>query len=125
MIDERRLYQLVGEKVRNLREAKQGTRGRMTQSELAALVGLERTSITNIELGNQKVPLHVLYRIAESLKAPISDVLPSISQTAVSDDNLRYEDVEFGDSTVKATPLVKLAVEALLNRGKDNVTITR
>jgi transcriptional regulator with XRE-family HTH domain len=118
MIDDRRLYQAVGEKVRNLREAQQGVKGHMTQGELAALVGLERTSITNIERGNQKVPLHVLFRIAEVLKAPITEVLPSVGQVSLNKEEQIYEDVEFGDSTVKATPLVKQAVEALLNLGK-------
>lgn len=41
--------------------------GRMTQAELAALVDLERTSITNIEKGAQKLSLHVLYKICDVL----------------------------------------------------------
>ena len=52
----------------------------MSQAQLAAVVGLERTSITNIERGNQKFPLHVLYRICSALNADIEDVLPSLSE---------------------------------------------
>jgi transcriptional regulator with XRE-family HTH domain len=79
MIDEDRLYAAIGRELRKLREAKQGATGRLTQGELASLVGLERTSITNIESGNQKVPLHVLYRLCEELGAPVQQVLPPIA----------------------------------------------
>jgi transcriptional regulator with XRE-family HTH domain len=79
MIDEARLYAAIGTELRKLREAKRGASGRLTQSELANLVGLERTSITNIESGNQKVPLHVLYRLCEELGVHVQQVLPEIS----------------------------------------------
>lgn len=118
MINEHRLYQAIGEKVRKLREAQSGARGKMTQAELAELVGLERTSITNLERGNQKVPLHALYRICETLKAPVFDALPSVAEVQVPRDDLPLEDLSLRSETVKATPLVKLAVEALLNTGK-------
>jgi transcriptional regulator with XRE-family HTH domain len=80
MIDEVQLYAAIGRELRKLREAKQGASGRFTQGELAGLVGLERTSITNIESGAQKVPLHVLYRLCEELGVQIADVLPNIAE---------------------------------------------
>lgn len=73
MISEERLYQLVGERLRKLR-----TRERLTQAELAAQIGLERTSITNIEKGVQKVPLHILFRACALFKVPITDVVPPV-----------------------------------------------
>ncbi|CAN7724567.1 helix-turn-helix transcriptional regulator [Variovorax sp. LjRoot290] len=118
MIDERRLYQALGDKVKKLRESQAGTRGRMTQSELADLVGLERTSITNIERGNQKVPLHVLFRICEVLRASVSDALPSVADIQIVKQQAALEDVSLSSETVKVTPLVKQAVTALLNTGK-------
>ncbi len=86
----------------------------MTQAELARLVGLERTSITNIEKGNQKVSLHALYRICEVLKVSIADALPQ--QSEVSGDVVRTEEFPFANESVEATPLVKEAVYAVLNR---------
>jgi transcriptional regulator with XRE-family HTH domain len=78
MIDEARLYAAIGRELRKLREAKRGASDRLTQGELASLVGLERTSITNIESGIQKVPLHVLYRLCEQLGVHVHEVLPEI-----------------------------------------------
>jgi transcriptional regulator with XRE-family HTH domain len=40
---------------------------KLTQGELAARVGLERTSITNIELGNQPITDVLVERIASVL----------------------------------------------------------
>ena len=78
MVDDQLLYKTIGAKVRDLRENAAG--GRKTQADLAALVGLERTSITNIEKGTQKVPLHVLYRICNAFEVPLTEVLPTIEQ---------------------------------------------
>lgn len=109
MIDERRLFKEVGQKIRQLREAQTGGRARLTQAELAEMVGLERTSITNIERGNQKVPLHVLYRICEALRAPISDVMPRAADVQ-ADAEATLENFSFASNTVGMTPLVKQAV---------------
>jgi len=49
---------------------------RMTQDRLGALVGLSRTSITNIEKGRQHVSLHQLYRIADALGVTPDLLLP-------------------------------------------------
>jgi DNA-binding XRE family transcriptional regulator len=80
VLDEKLLYVVLGKKIRSLREATQGERGSMTQGELAGAVHLERTSITNLERGTQKVPLHVLYRVCRVLHVKIDDVLPSYEE---------------------------------------------
>lgn len=109
MIDEQRLFKEVGQKIRQLREGQTGGRGRLTQAELAEMVGLERTSITNIERGNQKVPLHILYRICEALRAPISDVMPPVAEV-LANAEATLEEFSFASDTVGMTPLVKQAV---------------
>jgi len=48
----------------------------ITQEDLAHRVGVSRTSITNLELGKQQVPLHLLYEIAEELGTQIDALLP-------------------------------------------------
>ncbi len=60
MIDEKRLYEMMGRSIRELRTSRLGANGAMTQAELAKAVGLERTSITNLVKGSEKVPMHVL-----------------------------------------------------------------
>lgn len=79
MIDELRLYKTMGQRIRELRLARQGANGALTQAELAKAVGLERTSITNLEKGSQKVPLHVLYAVCKALNVDVADVLPPLS----------------------------------------------
>lgn len=57
----------------------------MTQGEVAALAGIGRTSIVNIEAGRQRVPLHTLVAIAAALGVPLSALVPA----SVSDDTTR------------------------------------
>jgi transcriptional regulator with XRE-family HTH domain len=49
----------------------------MGQSQilLAKNIGLARTSLTNIENGEQKIPIHLLYKIAEQLQVPVTDLM--------------------------------------------------
>jgi len=82
-IDELRLYRTMGRNIRELRVTKQGANGSLTQAELAKAVGLERTSITNLEKGSQKVPLHVLYAVCHVLNADVVDVLPPLSEVVL------------------------------------------
>lgn len=64
------LYQLIGERVR-------ARRGSLTQTDLADRIGIGRTSVTNLELGQQRMPLHYLVRIAEALDCDVRELLPS------------------------------------------------
>lgn len=49
----------------------------MTQEELASIVGVARTSITNLEIGKQHLPLHHLMTVAEALDAQLLELIPS------------------------------------------------
>ena len=71
MMRQEDLYQAVGQRIRRIREER-----RLTQAELAELVSLSRTSITNIEQGRQKLLLHTLYDIAAALTVKPADLLP-------------------------------------------------
>jgi transcriptional regulator with XRE-family HTH domain len=64
------LYYRIGKRVRELRE-KRG----LTQKALASLVGLTRTSITNIELGQQKLLVHTLFELASALNVEACELL--------------------------------------------------
>src|SRR5262252_7262130 len=119
MIDERRLYQALGHKLKALREP-EGRRGKLTQAELARQIGLERTSITNIERGNQKVPLHVLYRICEALGVNVTDLLPDLGQAQALPTAPAVSRVEFAGKTVTTTPLVAQKISEIMHTGETN-----
>ena len=120
MIDEMRLYQILGERLRKLREQQDGARGRMTQAELATKIGLERTSVTNIEKGGQKVPLHVLFRLCEVLKVSIAELLPAISEVQLDAVEASITSVSFGDRLMEAPPLAGQAINSILNNIQSN-----
>ncbi len=64
-------YRRLGKNLRDARE-----RAGLSQDRVAQLVGLKRTSLTNIEAGRQHPPLHVLCDIVTHLNVGVSDVLP-------------------------------------------------
>jgi DNA-binding XRE family transcriptional regulator len=71
-VDETLLYRGIGNKLRQRR-----TKSGVTQGQLAKEVGVLRTSITNIEAGRQKVPLHLLYKICAALEMEVVETLPT------------------------------------------------
>ncbi len=119
MISENRLYEILGQRLRVLREKVGQGSARLTQADLAEKVGLERTSITNIEKGGQKVPLHVLYKMCESLGAEINDVLPrfdEIQETPTA--QLDKQIVNFGQSRASLLPGMMEALREVLPTSK-------
>ncbi|WP_405232050.1 helix-turn-helix domain-containing protein [Lentisalinibacter salinarum] len=70
------IYRAFGNLVRLHRKRTPG----MTQQKLGDLVGLSRTSITNIEKGRQHVSLHQLLGLAEALRISPYALLPSPPQ---------------------------------------------
>ncbi len=70
-VDEYLLYSYIGTRLRERRRAL----GR-TQQWLADRLAVERTSVSNIEAGTQRVPLHVLYRCCNALDLEITDLVP-------------------------------------------------
>ncbi|MEO8630212.1 MAG: helix-turn-helix transcriptional regulator [Betaproteobacteria bacterium] len=87
-------YRQLGQNIRTVRK-----RSKLSQDGLAQLVGLTRTSLTNIENGRQHPPLHTLCEIVEKLKVDISELLPrpiasgeAIDVAVMIGDQLRGED---------------------------------
>ncbi len=64
-------YKELGANIRKLRLQRE-----LSQEELANLVGLTRTSLTNIEKGRQHPPLHTFCDLVEQLKVDFSELLP-------------------------------------------------
>lgn len=80
MLDRKQLYISIGARIKRIREAAD-----MTQEDLAKILDLKRTSITNIERGNQKPTLDALYRFCEHFALEISDALPSVVESTRQD----------------------------------------
>ena len=64
-------YAAVGARIQAYRKQ----RG-LTQSELGAAVGLERSSMCNIEAGRQRAPLHTFAMLAQVLAVQVGDLMP-------------------------------------------------
>jgi transcriptional regulator with XRE-family HTH domain len=65
------LYREFG---RLLREARRAAG--LSQTTVATNVGLNRTSIANIESGRQRFPFHMLYRLSAALGVAPASILP-------------------------------------------------
>lgn len=70
-LNEKQLYQAIGKRIRSARE-----NAKLTQNELAQRVDVARTSITNIESGQQKIQVYTLYAIANVLNVSVLNLLP-------------------------------------------------
>lgn len=68
-----RLYYEVGQRLIEKRE-----NAGLTQVVLAKRLKVSRTTITNIEAGKQRPPIHQLYRIAKILGVHAWDLLPDV-----------------------------------------------
>jgi transcriptional regulator with XRE-family HTH domain len=106
-VNETELYRTIGERLRARREELG-----LKQSALAAEAGLRRTSITNIEAGRQKAPLHVLYALCLALDLEIGCLLPSndevLEQSTVT--------VELGREKKRIPPEAARVLETLLTK---------
>ncbi len=80
MLDSERLYVLIGDRIRRIREAQTP---RMSQNDLAKILGLQRTSVTNIELGKQKPTLDTLLRLCEHFSLEIEAFVPKVRDVAL------------------------------------------
>src|ERR1700677_356346 len=81
MLDSEKLYDLVGGRIRQIREAQTP---RMSESDLARILGLQRTSVTNIELGKQKPTLDTLLRLCEHFALEIDAIVPKLREVSVT-----------------------------------------
>ena len=64
------LYKMIGENIRYYR-----MKSHYSQKELGEKVGKSRTSIVNIENGNQHPPIHLLIDISRELNVSIHKIL--------------------------------------------------
>lgn len=68
---DRRIYIAIGARIRQMR-----LRAGMSQGQLAKAVEWHRPSVTNCEMGKQRLPIHQLFRIARALGMEAIHLLP-------------------------------------------------
>lgn len=89
MVEEKHFNLDLGQKIKECREI-----AGLTQLNLANRMGLSRTSVTNIEKGNQKISLFSLYSVAFELGVNIEELLPSFGdfkESQIKDKNNTQE----------------------------------
>lgn len=69
------IYKLLGNQIRAQRKHRE-----MSQLELARALGVSRPSVANMEAGRQRVPLHLLYRLARILDTDPGALLPPMGK---------------------------------------------
>lgn len=101
MINEAELYKQIGARLKAIRTGSSARQ--LTQERLAVIVGLERTSITNIEAGKQRVPLHIIYLLCSALGVEITEVLPSCEEVTV---RIPDETIKIGAQAFSLSPQI-------------------
>jgi transcriptional regulator with XRE-family HTH domain len=99
------LHAALGKKIKEKRQA-----NGLTQTELADAISMSRTSLTNMELGRQRLLIDQLYKMAAALNAKPQDLLPQPSEL-VSASKAR----EAGDESLPES--VQRFAEKVRNRG--------
>ncbi len=80
-------YASIGLRIKHAR-----TQMKMTQSQLAEIIGISRTHLGLLESGERGISLELLIGISNALKVPVSDLLiDNISGVdGVDDDEIHY-----------------------------------
>ena len=73
MADIEPIYQAIGARVRMIRE----TLG-LDQGELAKRIHLNRTSVTNLEAGRQRIRMHTIEQLADALGTSPKNLLKGL-----------------------------------------------
>jgi len=74
-------YRQLGANIRQCREQR-----KLSQEAVARMIGLSRTSLTNIESGRQHPPLHTFCELVERLGADFADLIPQRPHTPIAAD---------------------------------------
>lgn len=109
MLDERILYDRIGEALRKHRE-----RAGLSQARLAEAAGLRRTSLVNAEAGRQRLPLHSLYALCAELGIEVAEVLPSLTDVRTLQDKKEGE-IIVGGKVRYVPPMTAGLVRAVLD----------
>lgn len=66
-------------------------RAGLTQEQLAAGIGLSRTSVANVERGRQPLQVHTLAQLAQILRSDLGSLVPPVAQDGEPDMQAQVE----------------------------------
>jgi DNA-binding XRE family transcriptional regulator len=81
MLDEKKLSAAIGSRIKQLRRMQSPE---MNQARLGRILGLTRTSVTNIESGKQKLTVDTLFKLCETFSVEVSDLVPKLSEVVAA-----------------------------------------
>lgn len=84
------LYETLGKNIRKVRKAK-----KMTQGELAEVLGVSKTSVTNYELGQRKISLESIVKLCSFYELTCDELIPLEHNQELAIISLHPEDVAF------------------------------
>ena len=93
------LYRIIGSRIKSRREELG-----ISQEYLSSKIGIGRTSISNIELGRHKPPLHTIYKISDILDLDIQILLPTYNEVQVRIDFELTSELKELENIIKANP---------------------
>lgn len=79
-----RQVDLVGRKIRKLRKER-----KLTQTELAARVGIQQSDLSRMEKGHYRVSLDTLFRILAEFKMSIGEFFDDLNRESVTPQDLQ------------------------------------
>lgn len=107
-------YDFFGKRLRSLRKEHD-----VTQAEMAEMLGVSATTITNYENGNRKMPIDMVVRIADRFKVSVDSILGTKnSRTKVA----QIWNANFGDeifTSEEIGEIIKYAHYILYKRNED------
>lgn len=121
MLNEAAIRRLCADLGARVREARK--RVGLTPKALASLVGLSRSSIANLEAGRQRVPIHIIWNLADALGVSIGELVPevttrvSISKPTVN--RFLRQEPRLGGVSARSKQRVREFVEAKLAESLD------
>ncbi len=109
------LYRLIGERIRCARE-----RAGLSQAKLADKLRMSRTSIVNVEAGRQRLPLHVLWYIAEEVGTEAALLIPQQSEyhRETQPISLNAETIEVIEKAASGDPVTRRDLTNFIERVK-------
>lgn len=119
-IEEKRLYEVVGERIRHTRER---SAPKISQASLARRLGISRASVVNIESGRQHAPLYLMWRIAESLDAELAALIPNHDEflESIEPMKLNVEAVAQIEAAAEGDPATRRLLTRFVSKTKSRV----
>lgn len=109
------LYQLLGDRIREVRASTD-----FSQGSLARDLGVHRVSIVNIEKGKQRAPLHLLWRIAEKLGVELVSLIPHSADIAAMKTGVQLdgEAVAQLEAATKGDLVARRQIESFIRKAR-------